>query len=242
MLRSAPETGRSGRRPGCPGRLPRNRTCAVRIRLFGMTGYYPRHRPVYDLVVPSGSISCAGALMAAQISPNRSSSVTSPRSAKYALRSPRSTSRIVAQRPDGLTSLIDASPRRFRPDSKPDEAAGDRSLRLPVLQHDRAQSSPNVRVRLWILCSTPGVQTRKCPSHPCRNALTSVMVASSDRPRDRRVSSRMRSRSRFSLRSDSRTSARDRLRLVAAGIRGNAVSPVGPPRSCSHSPSGVTAA
>ena len=42
--RSMPESGAgagSGRRPGCLGRLPRNRTCAVRIRLFGMAGYYP---------------------------------------------------------------------------------------------------------------------------------------------------------------------------------------------------------
>lgn len=81
----------SGRRPSRPGRLPQNRTCAVRIRLVGTTGCHPRRRPVYDLVVPSGSNSCAGALMAAQTGWNRSRSVTSPRSAKYALRSPRST-------------------------------------------------------------------------------------------------------------------------------------------------------
>ena len=81
----------SGRRAACAAHLPQNRTCAVRIRLFGMAGYYPRHRPGYDLVVPSGSASCAGALRAAQISRNRSRSDTSPRSAKYAFRSPRST-------------------------------------------------------------------------------------------------------------------------------------------------------
>ena len=81
----------SGRRPGCPEHLPQNRTCAVRIRLLGMTGYNPRHRPVYDLIVPSGSFICTGALMAAQIFRKRSHSDTNPRSAKYALRSPRST-------------------------------------------------------------------------------------------------------------------------------------------------------
>jgi hypothetical protein len=60
----------SGRRPSHPERLPRNRTCAFRIRLFGMTGYYPRHRPVHDLSVPSCNDSCAGALMAAQTNRN----------------------------------------------------------------------------------------------------------------------------------------------------------------------------
>jgi hypothetical protein len=81
----------SGRHPGYPGHLPRNRTCAVRIRLFGTAGCHPRRRPVYDLVVPSGSVNCAGALMAAQIGPKRSSSVIKPRSAKYAFRSARCT-------------------------------------------------------------------------------------------------------------------------------------------------------
>jgi len=61
---------------------------------YGSSGWRvitPRHRPVHGLVVPSGRPSCAGALMVAQIFRNRSKSETSPRSAKYALRSPRST-------------------------------------------------------------------------------------------------------------------------------------------------------
>jgi hypothetical protein len=81
----------SGRRAAFAAHLPQNRTCAVRIRLFGMAGYYSRHRPVHDLMVPGSNISCTGALMAAQVLRKRSSSETSPRSAKYALRSPRST-------------------------------------------------------------------------------------------------------------------------------------------------------
>ncbi len=83
--------GESGRRSARAEHLPRNRTCAGRIRLFGMAGYYPRHRPVHDLNISSGSLICAGALMVAQILRKRSHSVMSPRSAKYALRSPRST-------------------------------------------------------------------------------------------------------------------------------------------------------
>ena len=39
----------SGSRGGCPPRLPQNRTCAVRIRLFGAAGCEPRRRPVIDL-------------------------------------------------------------------------------------------------------------------------------------------------------------------------------------------------
>jgi hypothetical protein len=61
--RRPPEASRaaSGRRPGFPGHLPQNRTCAVHIRLFGAAGYYPHCRPAYDLADPSGSKSCTGA-------------------------------------------------------------------------------------------------------------------------------------------------------------------------------------
>ena len=54
----------SSRRPGCPGRLSRNRTSAVHIRLLGMPGYYPRHRPGLDLAVfQCQHIRCTGAIM-----------------------------------------------------------------------------------------------------------------------------------------------------------------------------------
>ena len=41
----------SGSRGGYPPRLPQNRTYAVRIRLLGTAGCYPRRRPVCDLEV-----------------------------------------------------------------------------------------------------------------------------------------------------------------------------------------------
>ena len=82
---------RSGSRGGHPPQLPQNRTCVVHIRLFGTAGCKPRRRPGYDLAGTSVSSSCTGAGRSAQIARNSSSSDTSPRSAKYALRSPRST-------------------------------------------------------------------------------------------------------------------------------------------------------
>lgn len=39
----------SDSRGGCPPRLPQNRACAVRTRLFGTAGCEPRRRPVSDL-------------------------------------------------------------------------------------------------------------------------------------------------------------------------------------------------
>ena len=40
----------SSRRPPRGERLSQNRTCVVRIRLFGRSGYRPGSRPVYDLM------------------------------------------------------------------------------------------------------------------------------------------------------------------------------------------------
>ena len=49
------------RRPGHPGRLSRNRTSAVHIRLFGATGYDPRRRPVHDLgLIPARARAASG--------------------------------------------------------------------------------------------------------------------------------------------------------------------------------------
>ena len=188
----------SGRRPSCLGRLPRNRTCAVRIRLFGMTGNDPRHRRVYDLVVPSGNANCAGALMAAQIGPNRSSSVTSPRLGDIRVAKSSLDSRMVAQCPDGLMPFIDTLPRRLRPDAKPDEAAGGRSLGLPVLQHDRAQTSPNARVHSLKIALDTRRADPETPEPPLQIRIDLVDSRCQRPPRDRGASSRMRSRSRFS--------------------------------------------
>ncbi len=82
-------SGRSSRRPGHPGRLSQNRTSAVHIRLFGTTGCYPRGRPVHDLSYPSDNPSCTGAPTCRAVNSRHFSTTDmSPRSAKYALRSP----------------------------------------------------------------------------------------------------------------------------------------------------------
>jgi hypothetical protein len=57
----------------------------------------------------------------------------------------------VAQRPDGLASLIDSLPRRFRFDAKRDQFLCDCLLAFPLLELNRAQSSPYVRVQ-WAEC------------------------------------------------------------------------------------------
>ena len=44
---SARSRSASGSRGGCPPRLPQNRACAVRTRLFGTAGCDPRRRPVH---------------------------------------------------------------------------------------------------------------------------------------------------------------------------------------------------
>ena len=46
-----PGDGPPSRRPGRPGRLSQNRTCAVRIRLFRTPGCHPQGRPAYDLIL-----------------------------------------------------------------------------------------------------------------------------------------------------------------------------------------------
>ena len=81
----------SSRRPPRGGRLSQNRTSAVHIRLFGTVGCNPRRRPVHDLAYPSPSVSWTGAMTCSCFFLHVSTSETSPRLAKYALRSPRST-------------------------------------------------------------------------------------------------------------------------------------------------------
>ena len=52
---------KSSSRPRCQGRLSRNRTSDVHIRLFGTAGYDSVGRPGVDLAVSQASVSWAGA-------------------------------------------------------------------------------------------------------------------------------------------------------------------------------------
>ena len=85
----------SGRHPPFGGHLPRNRTCAVHIRLFRTAGCEPRRRPVYDLKYPPNKESCSPFFgrtgLGSQSASNFPFSVSSPNVAKLALLSARST-------------------------------------------------------------------------------------------------------------------------------------------------------
>ena len=76
---------------------------------------------------------------------------------------------VVAERPQGLSTLIDAAPRDSRPYSQANEAAGYRALALPVLEHQCCTLAPDVDVR--VICvpdesvTTPGKLIIKLAQH-----------------------------------------------------------------------------
>ena len=134
-------------RDGCPPRLPRNRACAVRTRLFETAGCDPRRRPVIDLDLSCSwaMVGWAGALMAGRLCRCSPAAETTPRraSTRCAGRDRRPG---VAERPRRLAAGVDRVPRCVRLDAQRDKAASDRSLMLPVVEHDGPKTPTDVGV------------------------------------------------------------------------------------------------
>ena len=105
-LRLRLRRSQSSRRPGRPGRLSQNRTCAVHIRLFGTMNCDPHRRPAYDLALFQSSESCTGAMTCSTSSPTWSSllcsSPSAPRTVQGRVGSPPLRRRPLGKTPSGF--------------------------------------------------------------------------------------------------------------------------------------------